>query len=202
MDCSDIGNISHIASRRATSAHMDCVSCQFKKYHFSFTQESKLKLIKIFSRVCSLVLILLAATVLNKTKGIFHKARDTVWAILAGAICLGLVDGRQFFSWAILIGTPILIWISPIDPNKRIRSIIFSLHCLLCLLSASYEPFFFIILSAHLLSWHVPPTSEMPKNKTRQDEAMSLKDMVDAAFLVSFFKMFKRHYSLLRIYAN
>ena len=103
--------------------------------------------------------------------------------ILTGLVCMEYLEGRSWISWTILISTPFCIWAYPLDSRERIIGVAFHLLCPLALLSASYEPLFFLTLVGHLLCW---PLSKEQKELEDHDKHMSMQDLARAASLVSF----------------
>ncbi|XP_066598156.1 GPI ethanolamine phosphate transferase 1 [Prorops nasuta] len=83
----------------------------------------------------------------------FWKIIEVSRLIITAIIYLGLIDGRQGMSWFILLSSLFSIWTYPLEINKRLKGVALSLFCPFVLLSSSYEPLFFIILSIHLLYW-------------------------------------------------
>lgn len=100
-------------------------------------------------------------------------------------VVAGLVDGRNYVSWIILITTPLFICLHPTRAFDRILGIVYGLLCPYALLSASYEPLFYLVLAAHLLSWPVAD-STMESTKYRDKKSITSKDVTRAAFYVSF----------------
>ncbi|XP_043254750.1 GPI ethanolamine phosphate transferase 1-like isoform X2 [Colletes gigas] len=88
-----------------------------------------------------------------KIRSKFRKAVEIFRLIVTGATYLKFIDGRNWMSWAILLTTPLHICTYPIESKERMQAVILGLFCPLVLLSASYEPFFFIFLALHLSCW-------------------------------------------------
>ena len=105
--------------------------------------------------------------------------------IFTGLVCIEYIDGRSWIAWTILFSTPICIWMYPLDPRKRIIGVAFQLLCPLALLSASYEPLFFLTLAGHLLCWPLYKEHRELEGNLRN---MSIQDLIKAASFVSFFE--------------
>ncbi|KAI4483722.1 hypothetical protein M0804_007982 [Polistes exclamans] len=113
-----------------------------------------------------------------------YKAIEIVRLIITGLIYLKLIDGRYWISWIILVSAPLFIWTYTVNVKNRIEGITIGLFCPLSLLSASYEPLFFLILATHLLHW---PLFIQDKFDEMTDNVLSTRDFIKAAFFVSFF---------------
>lgn len=113
--------------------------------------------------------------------------------IITCLVYIELIDGRYWISWFILLTTPLCIWYYPIQTEKRTLGIMLGLFCPLTLLSASYEPLFFITLAINLISW-LEATSTTSKSLGEQKIT---ENLIKATFFVSFYhlleKSFKRH---------
>ncbi|XP_046832872.1 GPI ethanolamine phosphate transferase 1 isoform X2 [Vespa crabro] len=110
----------------------------------------------------------------------YKKAIEIVRLIITGLVYLKLIDGRYWISWIILASAPLFIWTYTVNPKDRIEGITIGLFCPLSLLSASYEPFFFLTLAIHLLHW---PLSIKDFDKTT-DNILSTKDFTKASFFM------------------
>lgn len=99
-------------------------------------------------------------------------------------VVTGCVDGRDYVSWIILATAPLCIFFYPANAIDRIVGVVYGLLCPFALLSASYEPLFYLILAAHFLAW---PVSRYTTGSTKhRDEALTAVDVSRAAFFVSF----------------
>nr|XP_050863201.1 GPI ethanolamine phosphate transferase 1-like isoform X1 [Vespula vulgaris] len=110
----------------------------------------------------------------------YKKIIEIVRLIITGLVYLKLIDGRYWISWIILASAPLFIWTYTVNPKDRIEGITIGLFCPLSLLSASYEPFFFLTLAMHLLYW---PLSIKDRNKTT-DNILSITDFTKASFFM------------------
>lgn len=142
-------------------------------------------LIFCFCRLLALGISLVA--LLNK-QNIYRyvKAIEIVRLVLTSLLCLNVIDGRSFFSWVLLFSTPFVIWLHPKDWNQRIFGITIALMSPLALLSASYEPLFFLIFATHLQYW---PIYEYTFKAEEKLKILKLRDLSTAAFLVSFLRI-------------
>lgn len=113
------------------------------------------------------------------------KLIEVLRLILTGLVCTEFLEGRSWISWTILISTPFCIWAYSLDSRQRIIGAAFHLLCPLALLSASYEPLFFLTLAGHLLCW---PLSKEQRELEDGEKHMSMQDLARAASLVSFSK--------------
>lgn len=120
--------------------------------------------------------------IINKTSQ-NCKIMDIIRLAITSLVYAEFIDGRNWISWIILISTPFCIWYHPIETKKRMLGIMFGLFCPLTLLSASYEPLFFLILTINLLCWlNMVPI----KQKRAKDDTLTTEDLIKAACFVSF----------------
>ncbi|KAK2576053.1 hypothetical protein KPH14_007394 [Odynerus spinipes] len=110
----------------------------------------------------------------------YKKAIEIIRLIITGLIYLKLIDGRHWVSWIILATVPLCTWTYTANAMDRIEGIIIGLFCPLSLLSASYEPLFFLTLAVHLLHW--PPFIEDFDKTTKN--ILSATDFAKAAFFM------------------
>nr|XP_012139124.1 PREDICTED: GPI ethanolamine phosphate transferase 1 [Megachile rotundata] len=94
-----------------------------------------------------------AAIIVVKIKSKHKKTIELLRLTITGLIYLEFIDGRNWISWAILLTTPLCICTYPTQLIERIQGVMLGLICPLILLSASYEPLFFIIFTLHLSCW-------------------------------------------------
>ncbi|XP_014214600.1 GPI ethanolamine phosphate transferase 1-like [Copidosoma floridanum] len=111
----------------------------------------------------------------------YNKIIEVVRLTLTSIICFNLIDGRSGLSWLLLLSTPIVILLYPKDWNQRSFGITVALLSPLALLSASYEPIFFLIFSSHLRHW---PVYECTQKSASKGKALSLRDFTFAAFFM------------------
>ncbi|XP_033216192.1 GPI ethanolamine phosphate transferase 1 isoform X2 [Belonocnema kinseyi] len=109
------------------------------------------------------------------------KLLEVLRLILTGLVCMEYLEGRSWISWTILISTPICIWAYSLDSRQRIIGAALHLLCPLALLSASYEPVFFLTLAGHLLCW---PLAKEQRELEGDDKHMSMQDLARAASLM------------------
>ena len=141
----------------------------------------------LFSRLGSLVLAGITLTTLKNLVN-FLKAMEIARLLITVMVLIGWIDGRNSISWIILLTTPLCIWLYPENPKIRIVGVVYGFLCPFALLSASYEPLFYLILAAHLLAWPTPTGSSK-----QQDTSLTSNDILKAAFFVSFFQLATRN---------
>ncbi|KOC64725.1 GPI ethanolamine phosphate transferase 1 [Habropoda laboriosa] len=114
-----------------------------------------LPVVEPYPRIYIVLLSVCAVTaiVILKMQSKYRKIVEIFRLIITGLTYLEFIDGRNWISWVILLTTPLFIFTYPTQLKKRMQGIILGLFCPLVLLSASYEPFFFIILALHLSCW-------------------------------------------------
>lgn len=117
----------------------------------------------------------------------YIKMIEVCRLVTAGFVYVGVIDGRRWMSWLILISTPLCICNYPAKTKERILAIASGFFCPLTLLSAYYEPLFFLTLTAHLLSWPNTRTS-IPGLQSRS--TLTTEELLNAAFFVSFYKSY------------
>ncbi|XP_012273342.1 GPI ethanolamine phosphate transferase 1 isoform X2 [Orussus abietinus] len=111
------------------------------------------------------------------------KAVEIVRIGVTTLVLTGYIDGRSWVSWIILFTTPLGIWLYPSKIDNRIMGIVYELLCPLILLSASYEPLFYLVLAAHLLSWPFPTlTTEWMCKK----HLLRIRDLTKASFFMMY----------------
>jgi len=111
-----------------------------------------------------------------------RKIIEILRLVITSLVYLEFIDGRYWISWIILLTTPLCIWYHPIETQKRTLGIMLGFFCPLTLLSASYEPLFFITLTINLRCW-LQVTSTTLKSSGEQKIT---GDLIKAAFFVSF----------------
>ncbi|XP_048261823.1 GPI ethanolamine phosphate transferase 1 isoform X3 [Bombus terrestris] len=114
-----------------------------------------LPVVEPYPRVYIIILSICVVTLIVALKmhSRYRKAVEIFRLIVTGLIYLECIDGRSWISWTILSTTPLYIFTYPMQLKERMQGIVLGLFCPLVLLSASYEPFFFIILALHLSCW-------------------------------------------------
>lgn len=110
-----------------------------------------------------------------------RKTIEILRLIVTSLVYTEFLDGRYYISWIILLTTPLCIWSYSTKDKKRLLGIMFGFFCPLTLLSASYEPLFFIILTINLLYW----LQTISKRSGITQQTIT-KDLIRAAFFVSF----------------
>lgn len=109
-----------------------------------------------------------------------RRIMEILRLIVTSLVYTEFLDGRYWILWIILLTTPLCIWYYPTETKRRMLGIMLGFFCPLTLLSASYEPLFFIILTINLLCW-LQATSRSSGNTQK-----ITKDLIKAAFFVSF----------------
>ncbi|KZC06184.1 GPI ethanolamine phosphate transferase 1 [Dufourea novaeangliae] len=105
----------------------------------------------VFFRLLSICIMI--AIVAVKIPSKYKKAIEISRLIITGLTYFEVIDGRRWISWALLFTTPLHICTYSTKLEKRMDGVILGLFCPLALLSASYEPFFFVFLAIHLSYW-------------------------------------------------
>ncbi|KAL6264062.1 hypothetical protein P5V15_004141 [Pogonomyrmex californicus] len=133
------------------------------------------------------ICVAIAIVIVNTSQSdIFQRIIEILRLIITSLIYLEFIDGRNWISWIILLTTPLSIWFYPIETTKRMLGVMLGFFCPLALLSASYEPLFFVTLTINLICWLQAIRSS--KNSEEDDTG----DLIKAAFfmlyvLLSFF---------------
>ncbi|XP_031825596.1 GPI ethanolamine phosphate transferase 1 isoform X2 [Nomia melanderi] len=133
-----------------------------------------LPVVEPYPRVYIVILSICIMTVMvilkiqSRTKRVIEIFR----LIITGLTYLEFIDGRSWISWAILLTTPLHICTYSTELKARMHGIISSLFCPLALLSASYEPMFFIFLAVHLSYW---PQNNVFSSQTYEKSKTSIK---------------------------
>lgn len=112
------------------------------------------------------------------------KAVEGVRLVMAAAVCSGLVDGRSFISWLVLVSTPLCVFAYPAGAEERIFGVALAFLPTLALLSATYEPLFLIALTAHLLCWPLPAGESFKKPTRSMTTTLSIEDFAKAGFFM------------------
>lgn len=117
--------------------------------------------------------------------------------IITSLVYMEFIDGRHWISWIILLTTPLNIWFYPIETKKRTLGIMFGLFCPLTLLSASYEPIFFVTLTINLICWLEQLISTTSRSSGEQKITSNL---IKAAFFVSFYYLLEKYFKCHKIF--
>ncbi|XP_015584903.1 GPI ethanolamine phosphate transferase 1 isoform X2 [Cephus cinctus] len=127
-------------------------------------------------------LVAAATTLLfNRSMSKSLKLMEALRLVTTMSICANYVDGRGWLSWIILLLTPFSIWVHSDNPKERIVGVAHGLLCPLALLSASYEPIFFLGLTAHLLCW---PLHSTLSHRMTGEVRLNIQDLSRAGFLM------------------
>ncbi|KYN03627.1 PREDICTED: GPI ethanolamine phosphate transferase 1 [Cyphomyrmex costatus] len=109
-----------------------------------------------------------------------RRIMEIVRLVITSFIYMEFIDGRYWISWIILLTTPLSIWCHPIEVKKRTLGIMLGFFCSFTLLSASYEPIFFMTLTINLISW-LEATTTTSKISGEQNIT---EDLIKAAFFM------------------
>lgn len=139
--------------------------------------------------------IAIAIVVINEMSR-SQKIIEILRLIIASLVYIEIIDGRYWISWIILLTTPLSIWYYPIEAKKRTLGIMFGFFCPFTLLSASYEPLFFITLTINLICW-LEVSSTTSRNS---GERYMTEDLMEAAFFVSFYHLKKKEFKRYKIF--
>lgn len=133
--------------------------------------------------VVQLSICVVAVMVAFKVESKCRKIIEILRLVLTGLTLLEFIDGRSWISWAILLTTPLHICTYPTELKERMQGVVLGLFCPLVLLSASYEPFFFIILAVHLSCW---PRSNAVSIQRYQDTKclLTMEELLTAAIFM------------------
>ncbi|KAL6423240.1 hypothetical protein ACFW04_010121 [Cataglyphis niger] len=123
------------------------------------------------------ILVAISIMIINETSQ-SRRIMEILRLIVTSLVYTEFLDGRYWISWIILLTTPLCIWCYPIETKRRMLGIMLGFFCPLTLLSASYEPLFFIILTINLLCW-LQNTSRSSGNTQK-----ITKDLIKAAFFM------------------
>lgn len=182
------------ASRGAISTRLHCVSRNniielFKNIKKNCLNKILKKLYKfliqcfftINFRIIG-VCVAMSIMIVNETS-LSRRIMETLRLIVTSLVYMGFIDGKHWISWIILLTTPLCIWCYPAETQRRTLGVMLGFFCPLTLLSASYEPLFFLTLTVNLLCWlRVAPIT----SKNSEDTQKITKDLFKAAFFVSF----------------
>lgn len=125
------------------------------------------------------ICVAMSIVIINETSQ-SRRIMEILRLIVTSLVYTEFLDGRYWISWIILLTTPLCIWYYPTEIKKRILGIMLGFFCPLTLLSASYEPLFFIILTINLHCW-------LPATSRNSGSAQKItRDLIKAAFFVSF----------------
>ncbi|XP_033328137.2 GPI ethanolamine phosphate transferase 1 [Megalopta genalis] len=140
----------------------------------------------VLSSIC--IMIVLAFFKLGSHS---RMAMEILRLIITGLIYFGFIDGRSWMSWLLLFTTPLYICTGSTELKTRMHEVVFGFFCPLVLLSASYEPLFFILLGVHLSCW---PRNSIysSQDHRRTDSSITMEELLKAAIfmlytLLSFF---------------
>lgn len=121
------------------------------------------------------------ATVTLKWQSKFRKIIEIFRLATTGLIHLEFIDGRSWVSWAILLTTPLDIFTYSTQLKTRMQGIILGLFCPLVLLSASYEPLFFLVFACHLYCW--PQATAVQINQSSR-KSLTIEELLKAAIFM------------------
>ncbi|KAJ8672992.1 hypothetical protein QAD02_004253 [Eretmocerus hayati] len=132
----------------------------------------------LFAVIASIISIVKKRKIHN-----YNKIIGIVRLSVTSLLCLNMIDGKSGISWLLLFTSPLDIWMYPKDGSQRIFGVTVALLSPLALLSASYEPIFFLIMAAHLQNW---PTYDYTRKSKNAPTIMSLRHFSTAAFLMQY----------------
>ncbi|XP_026674612.1 GPI ethanolamine phosphate transferase 1 isoform X2 [Ceratina calcarata] len=130
----------------------------------------------VLSSICVAIV-----TVVLKWQSKCRKIIEIFRLAVTGLIYLEFIDGRSWASWAILLTTPLDIFTYSTRLKIRMQGIILGLFCPLVLLSASYEPFFFLIFACHLYCW--PQTITVQTDQSIK-KSLTIEELLKAAIFM------------------
>ncbi|CAL1679696.1 unnamed protein product [Lasius platythorax] len=123
------------------------------------------------------ICVAMSIVIINETSQ-SRRIMEILRLIVTSLVYTEFLDGRYWISWIILLTTPLCIWYYPTEIKKRILGIMLGFFCPLTLLSASYEPLFFIILTINLHCW-------LPATSRNSGSAQKItRDLIKAAFFM------------------
>ncbi|XP_070158756.1 GPI ethanolamine phosphate transferase 1 isoform X1 [Polyergus mexicanus] len=128
------------------------------------------------------ILVAMSIMIINETSQ-SRRIMEILRLIVTSLVYTEFLDGRYWISWIILLTTPLCIWYYPTETKRRMLGVMLGFFCPLTLLSASYEPLFFIILTINLLCW-LQVTSRSSGNTQK-----ITKDLIKAAFFMLYILM-------------
>lgn len=118
--------------------------------------------------------------VLINEKSQTRKIMEILRLIVTSLVYAEIIDGRYWISWIILLTTPLCILCYPTEPKGRVLGIMLGFFCPLALLSASYEPLFFLTLAINLLGW----MQTAPTTLKSLDDTLTTNDLINAALFM------------------
>ncbi|XP_014221295.1 GPI ethanolamine phosphate transferase 1-like [Trichogramma pretiosum] len=132
-----------------------------------------------------LVAIFIGMVVVMKQKRLNKciKVIEIIRLCLTSVLTLNIIDGKSCLSWFLLFTTPLVICLHPREWDRRIIGITMALLSPLALLSASHEPMFFLILSAHLQQWPIHVNAERCSSNSKR---MNLSNFSVASILMMY----------------
>ncbi|XP_076656589.1 GPI ethanolamine phosphate transferase 1-like isoform X2 [Halictus rubicundus] len=132
----------------------------------------------VLSSIC-----LMNVLVIFKIKSHSRKVAEIFRLIITGLIYLEFIDGRSWISWLLLFITPLHICATSTEFKTRIHEVVVGFFCPLVLLSASYEPLFFILLGVHLSNW--PRNNKYSSQYYRRtDSSITVEELLKAAIIM------------------
>ncbi|KYM81808.1 GPI ethanolamine phosphate transferase 1 [Atta colombica] len=96
------------------------------------------------------VCIAIAIVIINEMSQ-SRRIMEIIRLVITSIIYMEFIDGRYWISWIILLTAPLSIWCHPIENKKRTLGVMLGFFCSFTLLSASYEPIFFMTLTLNLM---------------------------------------------------
>jgi len=133
-------------------------------------------------RMIGICITMLIVIINEKSK--IRKIMEILRLIITSLVYMEFIDGRYWISWIILLSTPLCICCYPTKVKSRMLGIMLGFFCPLTLLSASYEPLFFLTLTINLFCW----LQAVPSILKTSGNMMTAKDLIKAAIFVSFSK--------------
>ncbi|EFN65621.1 GPI ethanolamine phosphate transferase 1 [Camponotus floridanus] len=124
------------------------------------------------------IFVAMSMIIINETSQ-NRKTMEILRIIITSLVYTKFLDGRYYISWIILLTTPLCIWSYPTENKRRMLGIMFGFFCPLTLLSASYEPLFFIILTINLFYW-----LQVISKRSGNTQQTITKDLIQAAFFM------------------
>nr|XP_012235455.1 PREDICTED: LOW QUALITY PROTEIN: GPI ethanolamine phosphate transferase 1-like [Linepithema humile] len=126
------------------------------------------------------VCIAMSVMIVNETS-LSRRIMEILRLIVTSLVYTEFIDGKHWISWIILLTTPLCIWCYPAETQRRTLGVMLGFFCPLTLLSASYEPLFFLTLTVNLFCWlRVAPIT----SKSSGDTQKITKDLFKAAFFM------------------
>ncbi|KAK9294452.1 hypothetical protein QLX08_010915 [Tetragonisca angustula] len=144
-----------------------------------------LPVVEPYPRIYIIILSICVVSVMValKMQSKYKKAIEIFRLITTGLIYVEFIDGRSWISWTILLTTPLYIFTYSTQLRKRLQGIMLGLFCPLVLLSASYEPFFFIILALHLSCWSESNASSIQDYQSNKNP-LTIEELLKAVIFM------------------